>query len=308
MELHQIRHFLAVAEAGGFTKGAEQIAVTQPALSASVAKLEAELGVRLFDRSRQRVMLTAAGQRLLEASKDVMQIFKSVKSELEDLDGARLRLAVVRTAPTAYLANLIPAFAEAHPNITLQVTEGIETDICRHLDQKQCHLGLTVLHSPDHKFVSRLLFEDDFVLLVNRRHPFARRPSISLRELNGERYVLRTSCSVHNEAKRALAKRDIHPQIVYRTDQDDRVVSLISEGVGVSLRPRFFQSSKVAAVTVSDLDLKYRLGLRWVPTRNTDAIQQFVTFALGRDWRTAGAATIERNRPRLVAKRMLAAS
>ena len=84
MELSQIRHFIAVAEAGGFTKGAQRAAVSQPAISASIARLEAELDVKLLYRRRTPILPTVAGARLLEAGKGILQRCNAVKGELED--------------------------------------------------------------------------------------------------------------------------------------------------------------------------------------------------------------------------------
>jgi DNA-binding transcriptional LysR family regulator len=83
MELHQIKHFIAVVETGGFTKGAQRAAVSQPAISASIAKLEAELDVKLLDRRSSPVVPTAAGARLLEAGKNILHTCNAVKAELK---------------------------------------------------------------------------------------------------------------------------------------------------------------------------------------------------------------------------------
>ena len=84
MELYQIKHFIAVAETGGFTKGAQRVAISQPAISASIAKLETELDVKLLDR-RSPVVPTAAGARLLEAGKNILQTCNAAKAELKTI-------------------------------------------------------------------------------------------------------------------------------------------------------------------------------------------------------------------------------
>ncbi len=85
MELHQIKHFVAVAETGGFTKGAQRVAVSQPAISTSVAKLEAELDVKLLDRRPSQVVPTPAGVRFLEVGKEILRSCNAVKAELKKL-------------------------------------------------------------------------------------------------------------------------------------------------------------------------------------------------------------------------------
>jgi DNA-binding transcriptional LysR family regulator len=289
MQLHQIRHFIAVAEAGSFTRGAERVSVSQPALSASIAKLESEFGVRLFERNRRRVLLTAAGQRLLEASRNALQIFHVVKSELKANNLHHLRIAVARTAPINYLSNLIPSFIRAHPGIVVRLVEGAPMDIFRYLDHGLCHVALSVLKTNDRKYASRQLFEESYVLIVGNEHRFAQRETVSISELNDEPYILRTCCDQHYEAEKEFARRDIRPRIIYRTDHDDRAVALAASGLGVTLMPESFRSEHVKAVRVTDLGLHFTLGLQWLPGRDTKSVTQFVDFASGLDWRVPNA-------------------
>jgi DNA-binding transcriptional LysR family regulator len=100
MELYQIKHFIAVAETGGFTKGAQRVAISQPAISASIAKLEAELDVKLLDRRRSPVVPTAAGARLLAAGKNILQSCNAVKAELKTIATPnRLRIGYCSRSP-----------------------------------------------------------------------------------------------------------------------------------------------------------------------------------------------------------------
>lgn len=285
MELHQIRHFIAVAEAGGFTKAAGRLSVSQPALSASVAKLESELGIRLFDRTRRRVLLTLPGQRLLDAARAALHVLNTARSELKSDSSSRLRLAIGRTTPTTCIANLVSAFGRAYPNVEVQLVEAEERDICRYLEQRRSHLALSVLPPQDRKFNSRALFEEPYLLMVSKRHRFARHSSISIAQLDREPYILRTCCDFHDETAKALAERGIKPRIVYRTDQDDRALALVTAGIGVTLMPSSYRSPDVAAVNLSDLKLTCAVGFRWMRELNSDPVRKFIEFASDIDWR-----------------------
>src|ERR1700739_1615661 len=104
MELYQIRHFAAVAETGSFTKAAIRAAVTQPALSTSIAKLEDELGVKLFNRSPKSVTLTPAGERFQATADEILDACNKVKAELQATAVDKpLRIGVLRTLPSAHL-------------------------------------------------------------------------------------------------------------------------------------------------------------------------------------------------------------
>ena len=102
MELHQIRHFVSVAETESAPKGAQRAAVSQPALSASIAKLELELDAKLLDRRHQRVVLTKAGEMFLNTARSVLLACNSVKVELKKIRTPKvLRLGVLRTLSSA---------------------------------------------------------------------------------------------------------------------------------------------------------------------------------------------------------------
>lgn len=120
MDLYQIKHFVAVVEGGGFTKGAERVAVSQPAIS--VAKLEAELNVKLLERRHSQVVPTPAGTRLLEMGRTILQTCNAAKSEVKAIANRRpLRIAVMSPLSSGPVSNLLNSFQQANPNIPIEV-------------------------------------------------------------------------------------------------------------------------------------------------------------------------------------------
>src|SRR5580700_10099707 len=125
MELYQIKHFIAVAETGGFTKGAQRVAISQPAISASIAKLEAELDVKLLDRRSSPVVPTAAGARLLEAGKNILQTCNAVKAELKTIAKRKLlRIGILQSLFSGRVSRLLSAFRETNPHVPVEVGDG----------------------------------------------------------------------------------------------------------------------------------------------------------------------------------------
>ena len=130
MELYQIRHFAAVAQTGSFTKGATRAAVSQPALSASIAKLEEELGVKLFHRSPKLVTLTPAGRRFHLTAQEVLGSCNKVKAELRASVADRpLRIGVLRTLPSAQLARLIETLQGDLPETRVELVDGTQEQL-----------------------------------------------------------------------------------------------------------------------------------------------------------------------------------
>jgi DNA-binding transcriptional LysR family regulator len=161
MELHQIRHFVSVAETGSFTKGAQRAAVSQPALSASIAKLERELDVKLLDRRHQRVVLTKAGEVFLNTARSVLLACNSVKLELKKIRTPKaLRLGVLRTLSSAKISKLLSAFRRAYPGIVIEVFDGSRVELAKRLGDRKLDLVLTSLdNSPASSQVIQLFFK-----------------------------------------------------------------------------------------------------------------------------------------------------
>lgn len=128
MELTQVRYFVAAAQCGSMSKAARQMHVTQPSLSKSVAKLEAEIGCELFDRAGKRIALNEEGRRFLKASLDVLRELDDAVGELRDASGAGsyTRVAVGLSRHDALLAPVLARFGAVHPEAQFSVTGDID--------------------------------------------------------------------------------------------------------------------------------------------------------------------------------------
>ena len=146
MELQQLRLFIAAADTGSFTRGAERAFVSQPALSASISKLENELGTRLFVRNKRQVVLTPAGRKLLKRAKSIVGECAKAREELRQHDVQRhLRLGVINTLSIVWVARLIEQYRQANPDLQLDVIDASEEDMVRLQRDGHVDLALTVL-------------------------------------------------------------------------------------------------------------------------------------------------------------------
>lgn len=287
MELYQIRHFVAVVEAGGFTKGAERVAVSQPAISASIAKLEAELNVKLLDRQHSGIVLTDAGKRFLEAGRAILRSCNAVKSELTMLPREKpLKIDVMQALSSGPIASLLNAFREAHPSISIEVEDGHCDEWC-HCEQLFEPLAegrrdavLAILDqriSP--KFASQSLLRIPYMLAVREDHPLARRKAVTVAELDNEPFIVPCHCIYLRNVTVALASQGVRVRAVYRTDRDDRALSLVAAGVGSALLPGQFDVPAVKQVPLTDLGLFREIGLVWSRERESSALKEFIAFA-----------------------------
>jgi DNA-binding transcriptional LysR family regulator len=285
MELYQIRQFVAVADTGSFTKAAVRAAISQPAISASIGKLEEELGQRLLYRRQGQVTLTPAGERLLSFAREVLSACANIKSELKSLTGIEtIRIGALRTLPTVHVAAVMAAFARTGGDVGVELIEGTREELQQRLSQKKLHLNLT-------SFVDRdndggfPLFVEPYMLMSPVGHPFAKQRSIKLEDLQGERFILRTGCETFKATTDLLIARSIKTKVVYRTDQDDRALGLVAAGLGVALMPALFHMPGVVSVPIRDFETTRTIGLQWLPGTDTlDHVARMIATVRSHSW------------------------
>jgi DNA-binding transcriptional LysR family regulator len=288
MELYQIRQFVAVAETGSFTKGASRAGVSQPAISAAVAKLEEEMGQKLLDRRQGSVVPTSAGGRLLDAAREILLACNTIKSTLRAASAPQtLRVGVLRTLPTVHVAGVLRAFRQAHPDIQIELFEGPREELGKRLEQKKLDVCLTSLNDAAASKTSVALFTEPYVLAVSQNHRFAKLRSVTLDDLQGEPFILRTSCETFQDTTALLIARGIRTRLVYRTDQDDRALGLVAAGIGVALMPALYKAAGVVNVGISDFNTKRTIGMRWLPqAEENKCLTTMIAFACSHPWIT----------------------
>lgn len=285
MELYQIRHFAAVAETGSFTKAAVRAAVSQPALSASVAKLEDELGVKLFHRSARSVTLTPAGRRFDLTAQEILNACSKVKAELRAGAADRpIRIGVLRTLPSRQLARLVETLQDELPETRIELVDGKREQLHAQLESRKllASISCNVDREPGQRSVE--LLREDYGLMVGLNHRFASYESIQLSDLNGERFIVRTHCETYDSTTKLFAKRGIRSQIVYRTDQDDRALALVAAGMGVALMPAVFDAANVKKVPVRDFEVKRVISLHWNADVTDDRLDRLIAIATTHNW------------------------
>jgi DNA-binding transcriptional LysR family regulator len=146
---------------------------------------------------------------------------------------------------------------------------------------------LTSLNDAAASKTSVALFTEPYVLAVNQNHRFAKLRSITLDDLQGEPFILRTSCETFQDTTTLLIARGIRTRLVYRTDQDDRALGLVAAGVGVALMPALYKAAGVVNVHISDFDTKRTIGMRWlVQAPENKHLTALVAFACSHPWIT----------------------
>ena len=288
MELYQLRHFVAVAETGSFTRGAERCHVTQPALSGSIARLEEDLGTKLFLRSKRSVSLTDAGQKLLT---DSLLILKACNKARENVRGAnrfrKLRLGVVRTFPTRKLTSLLAALRTDLAGLEVQIVEGSSTELDERLEMNKLDAALTILTDGAKQVVGQLpVMKERYMLFAAAAHPLNLKRDVCLSDLTGQPWIVRTACETYAPTTALLRDKGVHVLVTCRTQQDDRALELVRAGFGVALLPELFDAEGVKKIPITDFPASRTIGLKWSPDRETELIEKLCVFARTHPWQT----------------------
>lgn len=291
-ELYQLRYFLAVVETGSFTKAASRACVTQPSLSAGIAKLEEQLELKLFHRSNRRVFLTTAGARFVDRAQAILFECNKAVLELRQTDEPQvLRLGVLKTVPGAQIGRLIRDFRRQEPSVVTELFDGTEQEILNRLDEGSIDIAITILRDTARDREAKALFREGYALALSTDHPLAAREVIEAEELSDEPMIVRTRCEVLSETSRHFTDRNVRPRLVYRTDQDERALEMVASGLGITVMPNSYQLDTVARVAMAGFNLERNIGLlrspHGVSAENQQMVTTFEAFTASQDWAEA---------------------
>lgn len=243
MEMHQIRYFLAVAETLNFTKAAEQCNVTQPALSRAIQQLEQEVGGLLLRRERTLTHLTDLGRLMRPYLEQILRQAEEAKNQAKGflkLDMAELRLGVLNSIGPLNFTSFLGGFHHRHPGIRLVITEGSPQRLVELLQQGELEVAIMAqpVEFPE-RFDVEPLYEERFMVAFPPGHKFAALDGVRLTDMNGEAYVRRLSCEYRAFIADRLKEKGSTINVVYQSEREDWVQTMVVAGLGVSSMPEF---------------------------------------------------------------------
>jgi LysR family transcriptional regulator, hydrogen peroxide-inducible genes activator len=277
MELHQLRYFCAIADTGSFSRAAQQVHVSQSALSQQIGKLEDELGARLFDRLGRSVRLTELGTTFLPRARAVLRDLESARNDIVEkktsITGA-ISVGVIPTIAPYFLPRILATFLRKWPLARVTVVEEITSLLLDKLRAGSIDVAIVALpvQVRNQEFESLPLMTEKLFAAVPKGHEFASRREVSLGELQGHPFLLlRDGHCFRATALEACKRARLDPQIVFESGQFSSILGMVSAGLGVSIVPEMAREK--------------RSGCRYVP------------LADGRAARTVGAVTLKGRSP-----------
>lgn len=239
MDIEQLRYFLKVAEHKNFTRAAEAVGITQPALSRSVAKLETELGQPVFERQTRKLVLTEAGLLLQSRAQQIVSLVDDTKAEITD-DGetGRIRLAAIPTIAPYFLPPVLRNFSDAFPSANVTVQEDTTDQLLKAVTDGIVDLAILARPIETKYLETEDLFEEELLLVVPPEHFLAKKKQVRLTDIAPLPFVLlnEAHCLASNIVN-FCRQKSFSPVSVEHTSQLVTVQELVSLGHGVSMVP-----------------------------------------------------------------------
>ncbi|HFD79910.1 MAG TPA: LysR family transcriptional regulator [Gammaproteobacteria bacterium] len=266
MDIAALKAFLSVAASGSFSQAAEQLFLTQPAVSKRVAALESELGTRLFDRIGRSVTLTEAGRALLPRARHILlELEDSIRaiSSLSDEVHGTLRFATSHHIGLHRLPPVLKRFTREYPQVRLDIRFMDSEAACVAVEHGELELAIVTLPpAPPEKLDTRLVWPDPLAIVVAREHPLAGRRRVTLRELARHPAILPARNTYTRQiAEQAFERTGLKLDISLSTNYLETIRMLVSVGIGWSLLPLTLADRQVRRLPVSGLELQRQLGV-----------------------------------------------
>ncbi|GAB4474920.1 MAG: LysR family transcriptional regulator [Anaerolineae bacterium] len=273
LDLYKLQIFQTVATAGGISRAAERLYLTQPAVSQHIQDLEASLGTELFIRGRRGVRLTPAGETLLDYTRCILRMVADAESavtNVKELANAQLHLGAT-PGPGAYLLpEWMQSFHNRFPNLRISVSTDDPQHIVEALSAGKIDLGFVESERlPSEVVDSLILREVESLIVVGPGHPWWERASLSLRDLQGQPFL----APAHGSQTRMwldnnLAQQDVSVAVIAEFDSMEGIKQSVGAGMGVSILPacviqREASAGLLRGVPIEDALIQRTLKLVW---------------------------------------------
>ncbi|MFD4793436.1 LysR family transcriptional regulator [Streptomyces anulatus] len=283
MELQQMRYVIAVAETNNFTRAAQRCLVVQSALSHQIARLEKELGARLFERTSRRVRLTAAGAAFLPAARQCLEAAERAAAEVAAAVGevrGRLTVGLIPTVAAVDLPSVLKDFHRRHPKARVGLSVGASEDLVEQVRKGEIEvafLGIPVTARP-RGVHARELARERLIAVVSPAHPLAGESSVDLRRLASEVFVdLPAKTAGRAQSDLAFAAAGLTREVAFEVTNADYLARLVGAGLGVALLPPTYVAGLAGVTTIEVIDAPARVEyVVWGRESRTPAAAAFL--------------------------------
>lgn len=287
MEWNQLEYFKVVAQLQHITHAAQQLSISQPALSRSIAKLEEELGFPLFDRQGKSIVLNGYGQIFLQHVERGMQEIVSGQQIIQDLlhpDHGTISLSFLHSLGSNMVPGLISKFRSHNPGIQFKLYQNATNFLLAQLDAGEIDLCLCSPFATNDKIEWEPLFAEELFVIVPTGHHLSNRSSIELSELKNEPVVtFKKDYGLRILTDHLFKEAGLHPSITFEGEEIITVAGLVEAKLGVALIPHVFGLDKIniSFLPISKPKCQRIIGIAWTKDKYlSPAAQNFKRFVI----------------------------
>ena len=271
MEIRQLKAFLAIAEAKTFTAGAKVVNITQAAVSMQIRQLEDELGMSLFTRTPRRVILTEAGEHLLQRARKILREHDAAVAEIAELAGAeygRLRIGSASAMfATAQLPTILERLKEKFPNAEITVSSGTSQTLVEKMLHGDIDIAFVSLPVETPNIQTDLLCSDEIVAIAHPKHPLANDKFISAATLAGEQLILgEKGGNTRRMIDDFFAAANVKPNVMMELSRQEAINKMVENQMGVGIAgaknvSKEIREGRLISWLVEGAEIKWDLGL-----------------------------------------------
>lgn len=268
-DLFALKVFQTVANEKNFTRAAEKLRRTQPAVSLSVQRLEDEIGEKLIDRSGKEIMLTDAGRIVMEYARRFDNLSRDMDNALAEMrDNSAGRLVIgANESTTLYLLQPIVQYRGLYPKVKVQVRRSLSSKIPSQLIDGDLELGVISFEPGDERLISQVIYTDHLAFVVSPEHRFAGRKNVSINELGAETFIAHNVLSPYREVViRAFQSAKVPLRMDVEMPTVETIRKLVQRNEGVAFLPKMcvaqeLDQGRLCEVKVPELVVERKIHL-----------------------------------------------
>lgn len=284
METARCRAVLAAAETGSFSKAAEVLRYTPSGVNQLVTALESELGFSIFRRSTKGVALTENGQLLLPTVREFLRqedrLFE-LATEINGLLIGSVTIAAYSSIATHWLPAVIRDFQENYPHVEIKLMEGIWQEVSQWLEERTADIGF-LSYQENMPFEWIPLAEDPMLALLPRNHPLAGADCYPLKRCEQDSFIM-PALGCDDDVEALFARNHVDPNIRYTTIENFSAMSMVEQGLGVSVMNKLITEKRICDVAMIPIDPPASITLGAALHSRADAspaVKMFLKYAV----------------------------
>lgn len=279
MNLSQLEVLVAIVETGSLKEAGETVGLTHSAVSYSLSKLEAELGITLMERGRQGIVLTGIGNEVLQHARRIMNeidIIRQKTARERGLAVGKIRFACVSQVPPRFLTGIIRDFQSRYPDIQVVLFQGSSQEIASWIESRIIDVGTVV--DPSSYPISVKLVENEIHVLLPENHVLAQQTEIQIDDIAGEP-LIGSQREAAASTNMLFGLNRLNIQLRYQVTETATIYAMVAEGMGICILPSMLVDTSVLSVVSRPLRPRLIMEAYLAAAVESPAIQEFLIVA-----------------------------